>query len=100
VIAYDKNGHPVSEDEAWTYVRVPEPPRKPQKNDVSVQFEVKDGGKQVFVTEEFPLPDSQSAPKRHQTALEAKEKVLREVCMRWLAKQGFTDIDDFAAYWD
>lgn len=100
IIAYDKNGRPVAENEAWTYERVPEPPRKPHKTDISVQYEVKDGGRQVFVTKEFPLPDSHTHAKSHQAKLEAKEKVLRGICMRWLAEQGFTDIDDFAAYWD
>lgn len=100
IVAYDKKGRPVSDDEMWKYERVPEPPRKPHKNDTSVQFEVKDGGRQVFVTEEFALPDSQSEPKRHHDKLEKKEKILREVCLRWLAEQGYTDIDDFAAYWD
>ena len=100
VIIHDRKGNRVSEEDAWKIEYPPDPTPVAGKNELSVQMEVLDGGKQVYATAEVDLPNKLVDYDVHKTKLEEQEAILSVDCMKWLTERGYTNIDDFAAYWD
>lgn len=96
----DEYGRPLRHDEIYIERRAPPPPPVVKLMDISLQMEVKDCGKQIFLSKKRRLPNYHRDFDGHVERRDALEPVLRKECEMWLRDQGFPDWQDRGAYWE